>query len=222
MPRAAARIPLPPFPSSLTCVRSSLPCAAEGRPFTICVWRGGIKGRYFKARKHQRKSGYAHVELWVGRPIYRQKCFLDSFSTMPFVFALVCSGGVGTQQQRRSSGQVHGRRDKRTAADIECSELDSGRDPNGEWASERRKQASDPPPSLPSRDKLRRSGRKERAIGMGEGLLYGITPEKGGGGKGKADPPVTACYLTRRFVSFLTAYGSHSCPSRQHCEVKAC
>ena len=194
-----SRSPLP-----FTCVGSSPPCAAEGRPFTICVWRGGIKGRYFKARKHQRKSGYAHVELWVGRPIYRQKCFLDSFSTMPFVFALVCSGGVGTQQQRRSSGQVHGRRDKRTAADIECSELDSGRDPNGEWASD----ASDPP--SPFRDKLRRSGRKERAIGMGEGLLYGITPEKGRGEGKAADPPVTTCYLTRRFVSFLTAYASHS------------
>ena len=104
-----SRSPLP-----FTCVGSSPPCAAEGRPFTICVWRGGIKGRYFKARKHQRKSGYAHVELWVGRPIYRQKCFLDSFSTMPFVFALVCSGGVGTQHHRRSSGQVHGRGRRRT------------------------------------------------------------------------------------------------------------
>ena len=118
MPRAAARIPLPSLPPlflPFTCVGSSPPCAAEGRPFTICVWRGGIKGRYFKARKHQRKSGYAHVELWVGRPTYRRKCIFNSFSTMPFVFALVCSGGVGTQHHRRSSGQVHGRTDGRAS-----------------------------------------------------------------------------------------------------------
>ena len=103
-------------------------CAAEGRPFTIC---GGIKGRYFKARKQTSK-----LMLCCG--LSQRKCSLDSFPTMPFVSVLARTHPTSSIVRRRWQHQTtttvkwSSARMASTmaaAADIQCSELDLGRDP---------------------------------------------------------------------------------------------
>lgn len=104
-------------------------CAAEGRPFTIC---GGIKGRYFKARKQTSK-------LMLCCRLSQRKCSLDSFPTMPFVSVLARTHPTSSIVRRRWQHQTtrtvkwSSARMASTmaaaAADIQCSELDLGRDP---------------------------------------------------------------------------------------------
>ena len=149
MPRAGrTTVGMPPSPSHHTCSSSPPPslcrrpsCAAEGRPFTICAWLGGIKGRYFKARKRER-GGRLSLCCGPSLPlnenvslIHSQQCPLSSLWLPPIPLrpSVRRRWQHHTRRRRRSSGQVHGR-----TADIECVELDLGRDPREgercEWA----------------------------------------------------------------------------------------